>query len=429
MALPVEQSTPRFATVPEAIDEIAKGRPVVVIDDPDRENEGDLIFAASLATAEVVAFCVRHTSGVLCTAVDAAMCDRLQLPLMVPGGDEAMGTAFTVSVDVKHGTTTGISASDRTATIRALADPATTPADLARPGHIFPLRARDGGVLRRPGHTEAAVDLARLAGLPPAGVLAEIVADDGEMARVPELMRFAAEHELAVITIADLVEYRRRHEPLVTRVATARMPTRHGAFTAHVFTEPYSVHQHLVLVMGDIADGRPVLTRVHSECLTGDVMGSMRCDCGDQLDLAMTKIAKEGRGVVVYLRGHEGRSIGLKHKLRAYGIQDDGYDTVEANHRLGLPADQRDYGVGAQILRDLGVASLRLMSNNPAKYHGLHSYGIEIVDRMPLVIPPTQENARYLQTKQDKLGHLLGLGRPQDYPSCMSAVSAQTKAC
>jgi 3,4-dihydroxy 2-butanone 4-phosphate synthase / GTP cyclohydrolase II len=400
-----------FGTVEQAIDEIALGRPVVVVDDPDRENEGDLIFAAALATPEIVAFCVRYTSGVLCTALDAATCDRLELPLMVAAGDEALGTAYTVTVDVKNGTTTGISASDRAATIRALADPATEPGEFARPGHVFPLRARAGGVLRRAGHTEAAVDLARLAGLAPAGVLAEIVADDGEMARVPELSRFAAEYGLVMITIADLIEYRRRHEPTITRGATARMPTRHGVFTAHVYTEPDSPHEHLTLVMGDVTDGDPVLTRVHSECLTGDVMGSVRCDCGPQLDLALQNIAAEGRGVVVYLRGHEGRGIGLRHKLRAYGIQDQGYDTVQANHHLGFATDQRDYGVGAQILRDLGVRSLRLMTNNPAKYRGLHGYGIEIVDRVPLLIRPTPENVGYLRTKQEKLGHVLDLSR------------------
>lgn len=409
MALPLSDVPRTFGSIPEAIAEIARGRAVIVVDDPSRENEGDLIFAASLTTPELVAMCVRYTSGVLCTAIDAATCDRLQLPQMVAHGDEAMGTAYTVSVDLKNGTTTGISASDRAATIRALAHPETRPLDLARPGHVFPLRAREGGVLTRPGHTEAAVDLAMLAGLPPAGVLAEIVRDDGEMARVPDLSDFAAEHDLVMITIADLVEYRRRREVLASRMATARMPTRHGSFTAHVFSEANTAHEHFVMVHGDVEGRDEVLTRVHSECLTGDVFGSLRCDCGAQLDRAMEQIVQAGSGVLIYLRGHEGRCIGLREKLRAYDIQDQGYDTVEANRRLGLPVDARSYGVAAHILRDLGVDSIRLMTNNPAKCAELRSYGIHTVERVPLIVSPTTDNVRYLRAKQDKLGHLLDL--------------------
>lgn len=411
MELLVNDRTRPFASIPEAIDQIALGRAVIVVDDPARENEGDLIFAASLATPELVAFTVRYTSGVLCTAVTDTTCEQLQLPQMVQNGDEAMGTAYTVSVDVKEGTTTGISAADRAATIRALADARTEPAQLTRPGHVFPLRARAGGVLARPGHTEAAVDLAVLAGLPPAGVLAEIVRDDGEMARLPELAEFATEHELCMITIADLIAYRRSHETLVEKTATARMPTRHGEFTAHVFSELHGGQDHLAMVLGDVSDGHSVLTRVHSECLTGDVMGSLRCDCGTQLDLALKQIADEGRGILVYLRGHEGRCIGLRQKLRAYAIQDQGYDTVEANLRLGLPADARDYGVGAQILRSLGALSLRLMTNNPAKFHGLYNHGLDIAERVPLIVKPTVDSVRYLQTKQQKLGHALNLAQ------------------
>ncbi|KAA0109058.1 bifunctional 3,4-dihydroxy-2-butanone-4-phosphate synthase/GTP cyclohydrolase II [Mycolicibacterium sp. P9-22] len=398
-----------FASIPEAIEEIAKGRAVIVVDDPDRENEGDLIFAAALATPELVAMCVRYTSGVLCTALAAEICDRLLLPQMVANGDEAMGTAYTISVDAKSGTTTGISAADRSTTIRALAHGGTTPSDLARPGHVFPLRARAGGVLKRPGHTEAAVDLAVLAGLPAAGVLAEIVRDDGAMARLPDLSDFAVQHNLRMITIADLVEHRRHHEPLVTHVAATRMPTRFGEFTAHGFHEMRTGQDHLALTMGDIADGHSVLTRVHSECLTGDVVGSLRCDCGPQLERALEMIASEGRGALIYMRGHEGRCIGLNQKLRAYALQDNGYDTVEANQQLGLPADMRDYGAGAQILRDLGVTSLRLLTNNPAKFQGLHNYGLDIGERVPLLTTPNADNVRYLQTKQDKLGHHLDL--------------------
>lgn len=400
-----------FATVEEAVQDVAAGKAVVVIDDPGRENEGDLIFSAALATPELVAFTVRYTSGVVCVALDGDTCDRLELPQMVARGDESMGTAFTISIDVRAGTTTGISASDRAKTIVALCDHGAKASDFARPGHVFPLRAREGGVLKRPGHTEAALDLAVLAGLPAAGVLAEIVSEDGEMARTPELMDFAETHGLKVITIADLVAYRRQREPLVSHGPAARLPTRFGEFTAIEFTELNGI-EHVAMVMGDIADGEPVLARVHSECLTGDIMASTRCDCGPQLEASLRMVAREGRGVVVYLRGHEGRGIGLAHKLSAYGMQDLGFDTVDANRELGLPVDSRDYGVGAQILAYLGATSLRLMTNNPAKYAGLSSYGLTIVERVPVQVLPNAENAKYLRTKQERLGHLLDLDEP-----------------
>jgi 3,4-dihydroxy 2-butanone 4-phosphate synthase/GTP cyclohydrolase II len=401
-----------FSTTEQALAALARGELVVVVDDEDRENEGDLIMAAEHATAERTAFMVRHTSGVLCVAMTGERLDALDLPLMVAAQTDSMGTAFTVSVDAR-GVGTGISAVDRAFTVRTLADPSTEPGDLHRPGHVFPLRAREGGVLKRAGHTEAGVDLARLAGLQPAALLAEVVNDDGSMARLPDLARFSAAHGLVMISIADLIEYRQRREKLVRWVSTARMPTTHGAFTAHVYESTINGEQHIALVHGSIMPETPVLVRVHSECLTGDVFGSQRCDCGQQLDLALQQIVEDGAGVVLYLRGHEGRGIGIGHKLRAYALQEQGLDTVEANLALGLPVDLREYGVGAQILVDLGVHRLRLMTNNPSKYAGLDGYGLEIVERVPLIANPVGHSLRYLRTKQEKLGHLLGLG-PED---------------
>jgi 3,4-dihydroxy 2-butanone 4-phosphate synthase / GTP cyclohydrolase II len=405
-----------FTEIENAIDAIARGEAVVVVDDANRENEGDLIIAAEKTTPETMGFMVRHTSGVVCMPLEGTRLDELQLPMMVAENTTAYRTAFTVSVDAKRGTTTGISASDRATTVHALIDPETRPDDLARPGHIFPLRYREGGVLKRAGHTEAAVDLARLAGLSPAGVLAEVVNDDGTMARLPELERFAAEHDLAMISIADLIRYRRHREKLVRRISEARIPTKYGEFTAYVFESLLDGTEHMAFVRGEVAGKSDVLVRVHSECLTGDVFGSIRCDCGLQLDLALERVAEENEGVIVYLRGHEGRGIGLGHKLRAYTLQDQGRDTVEANVELGFPIDSREYGIGSQILVDLGITTMRVMTNNPAKYGGLEGYGLEIVERVPLRSRPTDENIAYLRAKQEKMGHLLeiedeGLGR------------------
>jgi 3,4-dihydroxy 2-butanone 4-phosphate synthase / GTP cyclohydrolase II len=402
-----------FTNIENAIAAIERGEFVIVVDDADRENEGDLIMAAEKVTPEAMAFMIRHTSGVICLPLEGDRCDALQLPLMVANNTEAQRTAFTVSVDARSGTSTGISAADRATTVHALIDPATRPDDLARPGHIFPLRYREGGVLKRAGHTEAAVDLARMAGAYPSGVLSEITNDDGTMARMPELERFAAEHGLQLISIADLIRYRRHREKLVRRVSEARIPTRHGDFTAYVFESLLDGVEHLAFVRGDISGNDDVLVRVHSECLTGDVFGSLRCDCGVQLDNALERVANEGRGVVVYLRGHEGRGIGLGHKLRAYTLQDEGRDTVEANVELGFPADSREYGIGSQILVDLGVSTMRLMTNNPSKYGGLEGYGLEIVERVPLHVEPNEENISYLRAKQEKMGHLLDLGEAQ----------------
>jgi 3,4-dihydroxy 2-butanone 4-phosphate synthase/GTP cyclohydrolase II len=396
-----------FATVEEAVDEIRAGRMVIVVDDVDRENEGDLILAAERATPEALAFMIRHTSGVVCMPVVGERLDELNIPLMVSGSADQQRTAFTVSVDVIAGTTTGISAADRAATIRAVIDAGTRPSDLVRPGHVFPLRYCEGGVLKRAGHTEAAVDLARLAGLYPAGVLGEIVNDDGSMARLPELARFAATHGLKVISIADLIEFRRRSERLVERVAEARIPTIYGEFTAKGFQSLVDGRVHVAMVLGEVGDGRDILVRVHSECLTGDVFHSLRCDCGTQLDDALGKIGAAGRGVLLYIRGHEGRAIGLAHKLRAYRLQEEGRDTVEANEDLGFAPDPRDYGIGAQILYEVGVRSMRLLTNNPAKRAGLEGYGLSIVERVPLQTRPTQHNLPYLKAKREKLGHLL----------------------
>jgi 3,4-dihydroxy 2-butanone 4-phosphate synthase/GTP cyclohydrolase II len=396
-----------FSPIQDAIDAVARGELVIVVDDADRENEGDLIIAAERITADTMAFMIRHTSGVICMPLEGERLDQLSLPLMVANNTESQRTAFTVSVDAIHGTATGISAPDRATTVKALLDPNTHAEDLARPGHIFPLRYRVGGVLKRAGHTEAAVDLARLAGCYPAGVLAEVVNDDGTMARLPELERFAATHGLVLVSIADLIRYRRHREKLVRRVSEARIPTRHGDFTAYVYESLLDGVEHMAFVRGEVAGADETLVRVHSECLTGDVFGSLRCDCGVQLDLALERVAAEERGVVVYLRGHEGRGIGLGHKLRAYTLQDEGRDTVQANVELGFPVDSREYGIGSQILVDLGITTMRLMTNNPAKYGGLDGYGLEIVERVPLRTNPTDENISYLRAKQDKLGHLL----------------------
>jgi 3,4-dihydroxy 2-butanone 4-phosphate synthase/GTP cyclohydrolase II len=397
-----------FAKIEDAIAAVGRGEIVVAVDDEDRENEGDLIMAAEFATPDKIAFFLHHTSGVICAPVTRERALELDLPLMVANNTESMRTAFTVSVDYRHGTTTGISAYDRSATIGALVDPATRPADLLRPGHIFPLEAREGGVLKRAGHTEAAMDLARLAGLYPAGVLCEIVNDKkDDMARVPELVRFADEHGLVMISIADLVRYRRQTEKLVRRISEARVPTQWGDFACYAYESTLDGTEHLAFVKGAVQGEDDVLVRVHSECLTGDVFGSLRCDCGPQLTESMRVIGEEGLGVVVYLRGHEGRGIGLGHKLRAYSLQDEGHDTVDANLELGLPVDSREYGIGSQMLVDLGITTMRVMTNNPAKYGGLEGYGLEITERVPLLTAPNPENIAYLRTKRERMGHLL----------------------
>jgi 3,4-dihydroxy 2-butanone 4-phosphate synthase/GTP cyclohydrolase II len=397
-------------TVERAIAEIAAGRAIVVVDDASRENEGDIVFAASKATPELLAFTIRYARGLICVPMLGADLDRMQLPQMTSDNQEHMGTAFTISVDARDGITTGISAADRARTIRTLVDSATEPYEIVRPGHVFPLRYAEGGVLRRAGHTEAAVDLARLAGLNPAGVVAEIFNDDGTMARLPQLRAFADEHGLALISIAQLIEYRRRSEQTVRRVVETRMPNQFGEWRAIGYQNAVDGTEHLALVLGDISGPGPagdVLVRMHSECLTGDVFGSQRCDCGAQLNAAMAAIANEGRGIVVYLRGHEGRGIGLLAKLRAYQLQDAGADTVEANLALGLPADAREYSTGAQMLADLGVRTLRLLTNNPAKMSGLSGFGTEVTGRVALPVAPTADNLRYLIAKRDRLGHQL----------------------
>ncbi|MDD2859314.1 MAG: bifunctional 3,4-dihydroxy-2-butanone-4-phosphate synthase/GTP cyclohydrolase II [Candidatus Nanopelagicales bacterium] len=395
-------------SIEDAIAALQDGRAVVVVDDEDRENEGDLIFAASTATAELTGFMIRHTSGYICVGMTGELLDRLGLPPMTAVNEDRKGTAYAVSVDARDVETTGISAKDRAHTIRVLGDTATEPFDLTRPGHVMPLRAVVGGVLRRPGHTEASVDLARLAGFTPAGALCELVNDDGSMMRAPECRAFADAHGLRMISIADLIRYLRRNERQVTRVATTRLPTAYGEFAAVGYRSEIDGVEHMALVAGDIGDGLDVVVRVHSECLTGDVFGSLRCDCGPQLDAALLRIAQEGRGVVLYMRGHEGRGIGLMQKLLAYQLQDDGRDTVDANLELGLPADARDYGIGAQILADLGVRSMRLLTNNPAKLAGLEGYGLSIVERLPLEIQSNRHNEAYLRTKAARMGHELG---------------------
>ncbi|MDX3643396.1 bifunctional 3,4-dihydroxy-2-butanone-4-phosphate synthase/GTP cyclohydrolase II [Streptomyces sp. MB09-02B] len=393
--------------VEQAIADIAAGRPVVVVDDENRENEGDLVIAAEKATPEIIAFMMSECRGMICAPMEADELDRLELPQMVQQNTESMRTAFTVTVDAgpQHGVTTGISASDRATTLQLLASGTAEPGDFVRPGHIFPLRARSGGVLVRDGHTEAAVDLARLAGLRPAGAIVEIAGEDGRMLRLPELIPFARKHGLTIISIEDLIAYRRSSEPTVRREAKTQLPTAFGDFTAYGYRSTVDGVEHVALVHGEIGDGEDVLVRVHSECLTGDIFHSLRCDCGPQLETSLQRIASEGRGVVVYLRGHEGRGIGLLSKLRAYELQELGRDTLDANLELGLPADARDYGAGAQILRDLGVRTLRLMTNNPEKTDALVRHGLDVTDREPMPVRAGEHNLRYLRTKRDRMGH------------------------
>jgi len=400
------RGTAGLASVPELLAELRAGRPVVLVDDEDRENEGDLVLAADAVTPEKLAFMIRYTGGVVCLAMTNEMADRLDLPPMVQHNTAKRETAFTVTIEAREGITTGISAKDRATTILTAIRPDATPHDLSRPGHVFPLRARDGGVLRRAGHTEAAVDLCRLAGLTPAAAISELMHDDGTMMRLPAIREFAAEHGLKVGAIADLIAYRLERERFVTRVASAALPTEFGSFTIHGYVDEVRGDEHVVLTMGDVGDGEPVLVRMHSECLTGDALHSLRCDCGFQRDAAMRAIAEEGRGVLVYLR-QEGRGIGLLNKIKAYALQDAGSDTVEANERLGFPADLRDYGVGAQVLVDLGVRRLRLLTNNPRKIAALRGFGLEVVERVPLRVGENVHNVRYLRAKAEKLGHHL----------------------
>ena len=405
-----EHENVRLDSIERAIADFREGKAIVVVDDEDRENEGDIIFAASKATPELMAFLVRYSSGLICAPITGDILDRLAIPLMTPHNREKMRTAYTISIDARDGITTGISAADRARTCRVLADSATEPFELVQPGHIIPLRAKDGGVLERAGHTEAAVDFARLAGLTPAGVIGEVLNDDGTLMRAPELREFADKHGIALVSIEDLQVYRRLHESQVERLATTRLPTEFGTFTAHGFRDRIEGSEHIALVYGDPGT-EDVLTRIHSECLTGDVFGSRRCDCGPQLELSMTEITTAGAGIVVYLRGHEGRGIGLLHKLQAYALQDSGRDTIDANLELGFGEDERDYAAGAQILRALGVTSARLLTNNPDKTIALEAYGVKISERLPLRIAPNEDSLRYLQTKAERMGHdLPGLG-------------------
>jgi 3,4-dihydroxy 2-butanone 4-phosphate synthase/GTP cyclohydrolase II len=404
----------RLDSIERAVADFREGKAIVVVDDENRENEGDIIFAASKATPELMAFLVRYSSGLVCAPITGEILDRLGIPLMTPHNREKMRTAYTISIDSRDGITTGISATDRARTCRVLADSATEPFELVMPGHILPLRAKAGGVLERAGHTEAAVDFARLAGLTPAGVIGEVLNDDGTLMRAPALREFADEHGIALVSIEDLQVYRRLHESQVERLATTRLPTEFGEFTAHGYRDRIEGSEHIALVHGDPGT-EDVLTRIHSECLTGDVFGSRKCDCGPQLELSLTEITAAGSGIVVYLRGHEGRGIGLLHKLQAYELQEQGSDTVDANLQLGFGEDERDYAAGAQILRDLGVTSARLLTNNPDKTIALEAYGVKISERVPLVIAPTDDSLRYLQTKAERMGHdIPGLGEAAD---------------
>jgi len=399
------KTTP-FATIEEALEDVRRGRFVVVVDDEDRENEGDLTIAAQFATPEAVNFMATHARGLICLCLTEDRCDELGLRQMTDDNESRFGTAFTVSIEAREGVTTGISAQDRSYTIQVAIDATKGASDLVQPGHVFPLRARPGGVLRRAGQTEAAVDLARLAGLMPAGVVCEIMNEDGTMARVPDLLEYCRRHDLKMITVADLIAYRRRTEKLVERIVSVRLPTEYGEFTAVAFRELLTGKLHVALVRGDVAGAGGVLVRVHSECLTGDVFHSLRCDCGEQLDSALRRIAAEDRGVLLYL-SQEGRGIGLLNKLKAYELQEGGLDTVEANLELGFPADTREYGIGYQILADLGLSTIRILTNNPKKLEGMDGYGLEVVEQVPIEIPPNAENRRYLETKRDKLGHRL----------------------
>lgn len=407
-----------FATIPEAIEEIKAGKMIIVVDDEDRENEGDFIMAAEAITPEAVNFMAKYGRGMICVPTTEQRLSELGLPMMVEHNTAKLGTAFTVSVDAVNGTTTGISASDRAITIKTFADPQARPQDLARPGHVHPLRAEDGGVLVRAGHTEAVVDLVRLAGMGNSGVLCEILSDDGSMARVPELIEMARQWDMKLVTIADLIKHRRMTERLVNEFAACRIPTKHGDFVAHGYQATVESSPYIALVMGDVSDGEPTLVRIHSGCFTGDVLGSLRCDCGEQLDTAMRMIAEEGKGVVLYIYHHEGRGIGLVNKLKAYVLQDHGADTVEANHMLGFPSDMRDYSLGAQILVDLGLKKIRLLTNNPGKFVALQGYDLEIVERVPIVCSPNTDNARYLNTKRERMGHLLDAGLFKHVASC-----------
>ena len=395
-----------LSNIEEAINDIKNGKMVIVIDDEDRENEGDLTMAAEMVTPEAINFMATYGRGLICVPMLGEHLDKLNLPPMVSNNTANLSTAFTVSVDSLIGTTTGISASDRSNTIRALVDDETKPEDLGRPGHIFPLRYVDGGVLKRTGQTEASIDLCRLGGLREAAVICEIMADDGHMARMPQLEEFAQQHDIKIVSVEDLISYRRRHERLIERVAEARVPTEYGEFTAVSYSSVVDVQEHVAFVKGDVSQNDPVLVRVHSECLTGDVFGSKRCDCGYQVRLALQAIEKYGSGVLLYMR-QEGRGIGIHNKLKAYALQDEGYDTVEANVMLGFAPDPRQYGIGAQILEDLGVKKMRLLTNNPTKRVGLEGFGLEVVERVPIIAPSTEENVKYMETKRERMGHIL----------------------